>query len=593
MQTTTYAELVKRALRSGPAHALAIALALGICGIAALIAGMAITGGFAAVNLWHLRTELSSAQSSLQAGSLKSVAAQIPTWQGQAGKARAWTWSPVWNVAARTPVLGRTVQSLQQTVLAVSIAVNESVAPLGQAASQTNIPVKGAVGGTVSLLRSVEPVAGQAQAGADRATAAIGSAPTTGVFPVVNTARIKTQTQLEQLDRIAAAAATASKVAPVLLGEHQPQSYFVGFTSPAEARGTGGFLGTFAIVTITDGNLKIDHVGSNIELVEPKKQTVDLGEQYTENWGKNNQLWSGMNISPHFPYAAQQWIAAWKLQTGQQLDGAMSVDPTALAYFVGATGPVQLPDGSQLIAKDVVPFVTRGIYTKFNGDSADRKKFQEAVVTGALEHIAQAGPQAIPLTNAIGRAASERRLLIYSRDRTVERELSKWPISGSVDSARGPRIYPVVINAAGNKADAYLERSVTYSSNGCSADRRDSQVKVELTNAMPNPKILGGEVTVRNDDPSKSGSGDTRVWLELGLPMGATVKEITLNGNPVSVSPVVEVHRPGLLLPVELPRNEPQTVVVTMSEPLSTQTPTVIEQPLSVPQKTVIDFKSC
>ena len=38
----------------------------------------------------------------------------------------------------------------------------------------------------------------------------------------------------------------------------------------------------------------------------------------------------------------------WQHKTGEHLDGALALDPTALSYLLHATGPATLPDGSRV-----------------------------------------------------------------------------------------------------------------------------------------------------------------------------------------------------------------------------------------------------
>ena len=56
---------------------------------------------------------------------------------------------------------------------------------------------------------------------------------------------------VEQTDR----AVAAVQLAPSMLGRDGPRTYFVAFTTPAEARGLGGFMGTWAELRADDGRL--------------------------------------------------------------------------------------------------------------------------------------------------------------------------------------------------------------------------------------------------------------------------------------------------------------------------------------------------
>ena len=44
----------------------------------------------------------------------------------------------------------------------------------------------------------------------------------------------------------------------------------------------------------------------------------------------------------------------WKKKSGQQVTGAIAIDPTALSYLLQVTGPATLPDGEVVSADNVV-----------------------------------------------------------------------------------------------------------------------------------------------------------------------------------------------------------------------------------------------
>ena len=51
------------------------------------------------------------------------------------------------------------------------------------------------------------------------------------------------------------------KALPYLAGVEKPQRYLVSFQNTAEARGTGGILGAFAILKIDKGKLTVEQIG--------------------------------------------------------------------------------------------------------------------------------------------------------------------------------------------------------------------------------------------------------------------------------------------------------------------------------------------
>ena len=132
----------------------------------------------------------------------------------------------------------------------------------------------------------------------------------------------------------------------VSMGVDGPRTYFMGFQTNAEVRGTGGLLGGYGILRFDNGVPTVDALAPNTDLTGAVAP-VDLGPEYDQQYGFQNPFFDyrNSNISPHFPYAAQIWQGMWLEQTGMQVDGVIAIDPVALSYILGAVGPVTMPDG--------------------------------------------------------------------------------------------------------------------------------------------------------------------------------------------------------------------------------------------------------
>ena len=54
----------------------------------------------------------------------------------------------------------------------------------------------------------------------------------------------------------------AVSAGPILAGADKPRRYLISFQNSAEARGTGGILGAYALIELDKGNLKVLQTGS-------------------------------------------------------------------------------------------------------------------------------------------------------------------------------------------------------------------------------------------------------------------------------------------------------------------------------------------
>ena len=192
---------------------------------------------------------------------------------------------------------------------------------------------------------------------------------------------------------------------------------------------------------------------------------------------------------------------------------------------------------------------------------------------------------------AAGRAAADRRLLVYSADPGAEADLTRTSLAGALPAGTAPFAGLVVNNAAGNKLDYYLDRSLTWTRSGCGATRQVT-VTVRLTNTAPTG--LPEYVTERNDHPRyRTKLGDTKLYVSYYASAGAFRRTTTLDGANAGISQGTEAGHPVYSLGVELPRGATRTIVFTFTEPAGSGTPTVLRQPLVRPLSVTVHDQTC
>jgi hypothetical protein len=87
-------------------------------------------------------------------------------------------------------------------------------------------------------------------------------------FGILKLPVIKQITQIAGLDftPIQSEITTLANLSPILLGDNKPKQYLVAFQNTAEALGTGGILGSYAIVEFNNGDIKILKTASNADV---------------------------------------------------------------------------------------------------------------------------------------------------------------------------------------------------------------------------------------------------------------------------------------------------------------------------------------
>lgn len=504
---------------------------------------------------------------------------------------------PLWDVAAAIPGLGDTPQAAQ----AIATSLDQALSALRPLTDQLDvldpsalISDKGRI--DVAALETAVPAMKEAQPGLDAAVATMADAPTGGLMlPQVNSAATEFTEQLASLQSSLNTAVRFGEIAGPLLGADGEKRYFVGILNPNEARGTGGFLGSYVILSANDGKISVDEVGSNTDLPNLDKLPPGLGKDFVTRYGDDPILIGNMNLSPHFPSTAKIWLASWQKKTGERLDGAIAADVVALGDVVQASGQtVSLPDGGSISGDQLAQFAIKGIYEKYptSAQADERKAYQEAITTSAASILTQA-PSPEAMAEALGQGLSDDRVVVWSADRKVERQLVNAGVGGSLAVGDGHNVQFVALNGSGSKLDAFLQRSLTYEVGRCVDG--DGQVKSSVTVDLTSDIPLGERPPEYMVSLAKEGpTGPINVVLaQMHLPNGAEIDEVKVNGKSMGYAAFDEQGRPSVVLSVTLPPREQKELTFDFWEKASDGPGEVAIQPLGSDQLTQVIQDPC
>lgn len=567
--------------------------------------------GYLTVTAYLVRGEVSDLQRSLGTmqqfvregrfvDAQKAAAEAAPA----AARAHSLTTGPVWGAAAAVPWLGAPLSSVRDTTAAVDQLTGTVLPALSEVAADLDPATLRPDGRTVDVqtLQRIAPMLHTASIQADFVQQSVAQAPAHTWLPLVDTAHTSVQDALSGLAGLLRGADQAAAIAPRLLGVDGTRKYFVGFQNEAEVRGTGGLPGAFAILSATDGTVTFERFESDAALLSYRPdQTVptglDFGADFDAAWAGTDatSLYVNSNLSAHFPYAARTWIGMWEKVSGEHLDGALALDPTALSYLLAVTGPATTADGTTVSAQNVVDLTQRLAYAKFPGvdDSPARKQWLVGVTEAAERRLLSDSGSAAGLVTALARGVGERRVLAWSSDPTLQAALARTPAAGIVPDTAAPYTGVVLNNTAAGKLDYYVDRTFDYQRTGCGSVR-DVTATMALTNNAP-ATGLPTIVTERLDDRAREAApGDTRVLFDYVATRGGVLTSMTVDGKPVPAARLTEQGHPVYRIDLELPRGTTVEVVVHLTEPAGgDQRPTVLLPPGVRPVPVTIDDQAC
>jgi Protein of unknown function (DUF4012) len=379
--------------------------------------------------------------------------------------------------------------------------------------------------------------------------------------------------------------------APLLLGSDRPKRYLIAFQNSAEARGTGGIIGAFAIVKFDRGKLSVERTGSNAILKSLETLPIPMPSDFRRIYGDDPAIWQNSNISPHFPYGAKIWMALWEKQFGEKLDGVIAVDPSALSYILKSTGAIKLKSGEVITSENVVSETLQKAYKRYEFDNLARKDFLVRIIDAAFSKIMAGQYSKIQLAQGLKTGVEENRILVFSSDKSVERLLEDTRLGGTLSTTEKNEFRVVILNIDASKLDYYLSRKTQVKSLSCN---KNGEVQVELL--MKNTLITGlglpSYVLTRADKtkPAALVSGQHRFLAFIYGPPGSSLisaKRSTAFGSPGRLGE--ELQRPVLVVDVDLAPGQSEKVTAVFSRGAGPIT--YHSQPLVIAEKVAIDDK--
>ena len=276
-----------------------------------------------------------------------------------------------------------------------------------------------------------------------------------------------------------ARAKLAVRRAPAMLGANGKRVYFVAFTTPAEGRGLGGSMSSWAELTIDAGHISVTNFG----------RTADLAVN-----GDTDYL-TRITSSPHFPDVARLIADGYAAYSGHTVDGVFAMDVYTVSALMTLTGPIDLPTVAQIVSADTA---TKFLLSDQYAVVQDRDLLED-VARATIDHLLSTTLPAPPdLIRLLSPFAAQGRLDGWSSHADEEDLFERMGMAGELPSLESGDAVDVVINNVGNnKIDYYLTGETFYSVTTAPASGQvNATLDITLHNnaptGVPEPAIVFG-----------------------------------------------------------------------------------------------------
>lgn len=263
------------------------------------------------------------------------------------------------------------------------------------------------------------------------------------------------------------------KYLPELIGAGQTKNYLVLFQNNMELRPTGGFIGSYGVITLRDGeiiNVFTDDI-YNLDKLSEGKMFVPVPLPLSSYSSQKYLYLRDANWSPDWSTDAKEINQLWEKERANaglpplKLDGIVAITPDFIANFLSITGPITEGDVTfteqnfalALEQAVEVDYAAKGI------PLSARKNVIGDLTKELLSRLLALPPQDLMrLWSVIKKDTEEKQIIAWFADAELQNYIASENWSGEVKNREGDYFYVVDANVGALKTDAVMNRSVDY-----------------------------------------------------------------------------------------------------------------------------------
>jgi len=356
---------------------------------------------------------------------------------------------------------------------------------------------------------------------------------------------------------------------PDIIGLGGRRKYAVLFQNNMELRATGGFIGSFAILSFENGKLYDMPIFDVYDADGQLKGHVEPPQPIKDILGEANWYLRDSNFDPDFPTSARR--AEWfiKKSLNQDLNGTIAVNVNTLSSLLTATGPLTIPDYNETITEDNL-YERAQFHAEVNffPGSTQKKEFLSTVANALFTKLPALGAgDGLKLASALSDTIQEKNTLISLINPTTDHVFQTLNWNGQINDSPCPtstnchKDYTMIVdsNFGVNKANYFIKRAIeeviTFDKNlAVSHTLRINFQNTSTSTAWP--------------------AGAYRNFERLYLPIGTNIGNIKVGGIPLESKDYNVYSEHGKFVVaylVTVPINSKTIVEIEYSTPQLTQ----------------------
>lgn len=247
------------------------------------------------------------------------------------------------------------------------------------------------------------------------------------------------------------------------LGAQSLRRYLVVLQNSAELRATGGFIGSYALVDIDQGEIKRMEIakGGSYDL----QGQLSVHQEPPQPLSLVNSRWEfqDANWYPDFPSSARNLMWFYERSGGPTVDGVIAVNDQVISDLLTATGPVTMSGGLQITAASFRDALQTHIAQARATGSKTPKSVLAELGPILLDRLAHSSITAkATAASAVSAGLTRGDILIYSADTNTQDTIQTLGWDGALRTTTGDYLHVNISNIGGQKSDADLTGRIEH-----------------------------------------------------------------------------------------------------------------------------------
>ena len=289
------------------------------------------------------------------------------------------------------------------------------------------------------------------------------------------------------------------------------------FQNNNEIRPTGGFMGSFGTMELSDGkieSLKVSSIydldGQLIEKIVPPSPLMAVNDR----WFMRDSNWFGS-----FPESAALITSFFEKEGGETPDLVLAVTPECIKKIVAITGPLTGPDGTRLDNENLQEKIQLLTSSSPADPSNEPKKILGQLLTQLMQKVGELDKAgSAKALKAVSESFLSKDLQIYSRIPEAESIFSEFNWNGEILDSERDYLLMSFANLGGTKTDLSISRAARLESTITSNGEIKNSLSIDLKNLMPSLPSANNKSFLRIYVPKGSRLISAEGFDKLNLP---------------------------------------------------------------------------